>query len=400
MKEKNVKTIIEDLSEALSLSYLAKKYFRKDKSWLYHKLHEDKVNGVQYKFTDEDIQVLIDALDDVSQLIASTKKRLVNFKQDSERGKGRYLTSFNPFNHPLFWEWYALLPCNTVLLEPFAGACGIPSMLYQMGIHNNWTCFDIEPMKNANYKVTKRDTLKNFPVGYKAIVTNPPYLAKNSAIKRGLQYPMTKHDDIYKLALDLMLRNSQYVAAILPESFINSGLSQERLYGIVSLNCKMFQKTDCPVCLALFIPEVSGDYCLYVGEKYLGTYSQLNEGALFDYVDGSVSWKMNEPSGTIGVVCFYGIKGESIRFVVGDTINPSNIKLSSRSVTRIGGLPSTIDLPFFINKCNDVLAQYRKDTCDVFLTSFKGLRKDGKYRRRIDFKTVKCILNKAMSLIS
>lgn len=399
MKEKKVETIIEDLSEALSLSYLAKKYFRKDKSWLYHKLHEHTVNGTQYKFTDEDVQTLIDALDDVVQLIASTKRQLVKFKHDSERSKGRYLTTFNPFNHSLFKEWYTLLPLNAVILEPFAGSCNIPLMLQQMGIHNSWACFDIEPMRGVCFKVTKRDTLKKFPVGYKVSVTNPPFLAKNSAVKRALSYPDTKFDDVYKYALYSMLQNCQYVAAILPESYISSGLFTERLYGIVSLNRKIFVDTDCPVCLALFTPNSSDDYCLYVGENYLGNYRQLNEGALFDYVDGSVSWKMNVPSGNIGVICYDGTKGETIRFVVGDSINPSNIKFSSRSTTRIEGLPTNVDLLLFLDKCNDVLAQYRKDTCDVFLTSFKGLRKDGRYRRRIDFKTVKCILNKAMSLM-
>jgi len=38
------------------------------------------------------------------------------------------------------------------------------------------------------------------------------------------------------------------------------------------------------------------------------------------------------------------------------------------------------------------LEQIRKNTHDVFLTSFKGLRNDNKYRRRLDFTTIKLIL--------
>ena len=47
---------------------------------------------------------------------------------------------------------------------------------------------------------------------------------------------------------------------------------------------------------------------------------------------------------------------------------------------------------------NIILNEYRDKTHDIFLTSFKGLRKDGVYRRRIDFRTVKCIMNKAIKL--
>ena len=47
---------------------------------------------------------------------------------------------------------------------------------------------------------------------------------------------------------------------------------------------------------------------------------------------------------------------------------------------------------------NELLATYREKTQDVFMTSFKGLRADGKYRRRLDFKTARAILAKAYEL--
>lgn len=399
MKEKNVKAIIEELSEVISLSYLAKKYFCKDKSWLYHKLHEHVINGVKYKFSDAEVLTLVDALGDMSQIIASTQKKLKKLRHDSERSKGRYLTVVNPFNHPLFHEWFAMIPQSTILLEPFAGNCNIVAMLRQLQIHNEWACYDIEPIPCSD-KVVKRDTLRLFPKGYKVCVTNPPFLARNSAKKRVLPYPSTKYDNIYKYALHLMLSNCEYIAAILPESFISSGLFRERLYGVISITQKLFMNTDYPVCLALFVPGDTADFYLYIGENYLGSYSRLITGSLVDYMEGSVQWKMNVPNGNIGVICFDGTNGEGIKFIEGNCINSDAIKYTSRSMSRIEGLPSYIDLSAFIEKCNEVLFNYRKDTHDIFLTSFKGLRKDGRYRRRIDFKTVKCILNKAISLMS
>jgi hypothetical protein len=64
-------------------------------------------------------------------------------------------------------------------------------------------------------------------------------------------------------------------------------------------------------------------------------------------------------------------------------------------LTRIS-IDTEIDTVGIINKANEILKDYRHNTQDVFLTSFKGLRRDGKYRRRIDFKTIRSILNKAV----
>ena len=47
----------------------------------------------------------------------------------------------------------------------------------------------------------------------------------------------------------------------------------------------------------------------------------------------------------------------------------------------------------FLYRCNQYLTWYRENTQDVFMTSFKGLRKDGRYRRRLDFETAKAIMS-------
>ena len=83
-------------------------------------------------------------------------------------------------------------------------------------------------------------------------------------------------------------------------------------------------------------------------------------------------------------------------FFEGEKIPSESIKVSSRSFTRVSGLPDDIDRKEFLKECNIILADYREKTKDVLMTSFKGLRKDGKYRRRLDFKTVKSILNIAI----
>lgn len=401
MKQKEIKSVIADIADVVSFSSLCKNYFLKDKSWFYHKLHEDKVNNVVYEFSDEELQILIDALHDISERIKISCDGLKRIKRKREREKGRYLTTGNPFSHELFHKWFSLVPQGTVILEPFAGCCHIPVMLNNLGVSNAWTCYDVDPLtNNYGYKVMKRNTLKHFPKGYKCIITNPPYLAKNSATKRGINYPDTIYDNVYKLGLSTMLDNAEYVAAILPESFIASKIFQERLFGVISITDNTFANTAYPVCLAMFVPYHCYDFPIYVGAKFVGNYNELTQYALYKYNHSHVKWKFNDKCGSVGVICYDSSKGGSIKFVEGNTIPPQDIKISSRAVTRISGLPLCIPLPIFIARCNVILADYRINTQDVFLAPFKELRKDGRYRRRIDFATIKRIMNKTYAELS
>lgn len=45
-----------------------------------------------------------------------------------------------------------------------------------------------------------------------------------------------------------------------------------------------------------------------------------------------------------------------------------------------------------IDDLNDKFNKFRVDTQDVFLTPFKGLRRDGKHRRRLDHYMTRKIL--------
>jgi hypothetical protein len=256
----------------------------------------------------------------------------------------------------------------------------------------------LEPGENVfpEFEIEQKDTIKNFPKGFKVAITNPPYLSKNSATRRGLDYPDTEYDDLYKLSLDVMLKNTPYVAAIIPETFITSGLFHERLHSVISLTCKMFSDTECPVCLALFVPakKAPKSFDIYRMNELLGSFSELSEGDVKDVL--GISWKFNDPDGEVGIWCVDNTRGNSIYFGDGDLIPKKEIKNTSRSITRVGGLPDGINLGRFTECCNDILKKYRKDTKDVFMASFKGLRVDGLYRRRLDFATARRIMNLAI----
>jgi hypothetical protein len=313
----------------------------------------------------------------------------------NKKAKGQFFTIANPFDNDLFLEWFNNIPNikNKLLLEPFAGSGNIVRMLQDIGFKNQWVCFDIEPLTIKGLLIKEQDTLKNYPKGFSVAITNPPYLAKNSATRNNLPFPTTKYDDLYKVCLEVMLNNTKYVAAIIPESFITQGLFHNRLYGVVSLTCKMFEDTDCPVCLALFNDNKTKDFAIYSDKKEIGHYQQIKQSLIKP--KNSLSLSFNNPKGKIGLFGIDNTKESSIKFVSGDCIKPNIVKPTSRAITRIGidTNNTNIDYESLIDTANKILNDYRESTYDLFLTAFKGLRKDNRYRRRLDYKNAKKILN-------
>lgn len=318
-----------------------------------------------------------------------------------KREKGQYFTRGNPFGGKLFAKWARGLG-DSEILEPFAGACHIPKSLAELGYGNAWRCFDLEPPKRteAGMKVERRDTLADFPKGFKAAATNPPYLAKNSAARRKIAYPKEAEgfDDLYKAALAKMLENVERVAAIVPESFLTQGQFEERLFGVASLSGRLFEDTEHPVCLALFVPaeEAPADYEIWRDDERLGLSRELRAARPQPKARGG--WKFNDPKGAVGIRCVDGTSGDSIEFVEGAEVDPAKVKPTSRLATRAspkGGL-SAGDAKRVAEEAGKILKAYRAATADVEMTSFKGLRSDGRYRRRLDYELARDILDEAL----
>lgn len=325
-----------------------------------------------------------------------------------KRTHGQFYTAGNPFVFDAFAQWMDV--CLTDrdpeaahprgVLEPFAGGNSIVRLMREAGYaHLQWNCFDIDPPAPIceGIAVARRDTLRDFPEGYRVAITNPPYLARNSAVRRGLSYPTTPYNDLYKHSLDIALKRVPYVAAIIPDSFAVAGLFHDRLAHIVSLTSKMFNDTDCPVCLALFVPAASkpdqDDFLLWDGDELLGNYRKFASAMAPVDRDARVAWRFNDPHGELGLMGVDNARQASIRFVPGSSIASTEIKHSSRAISRISGVPADIDLDRLIAAANQSLGKYRSDTHDTLMTSFKGLRADGKYRRRLDFATARHLLD-------
>lgn len=71
LEEQCIKLQLQEVSEIISLSWIAKKYFGKTKNWLYQRINGNIVNGKPCRFTNEELETFNHALKDISQKIGS-----------------------------------------------------------------------------------------------------------------------------------------------------------------------------------------------------------------------------------------------------------------------------------------------------------------------------------------
>ena len=72
-KQLRMKEQLTEISQIVSMSYIAKHYFNKTKSWLSQRVNELNVNGKPAKFTQEEIDTLNAAFKDISNKIGAFK---------------------------------------------------------------------------------------------------------------------------------------------------------------------------------------------------------------------------------------------------------------------------------------------------------------------------------------
>ena len=347
---------------------------------------------------------------------------------DEKRASGRYYTRGNPFLLEPFQTWAkASNLAQQITLEPFAGAKDIPQLIDAANLQcRDWAFFDIEPGAEG---VVQRDTLADFPKGFNVCITNPPWLARNSATRRGLPFPeATRHDDLYKYALEQCLTHCDWVAAIIPEAFIRSGLFLQRLSDFISLVPQtqdetnyppdsgdkgvsvyspnngdkrvlvyppdkggrgvsvMFEDTEHPVGLALFAPHITSDVRVWRNNQLLGGINTLRRHLPQPSANRGIVF--NDPNGNLGLIAIDNTVSASIRFCPPEELKDYPIRVHCRSITKIG-VPWRVD----IEMLNARLATIRAKTHDVFLTAFKGMRRDGHYRRRLDWGLSRAIVD-------
>ena len=72
----NMKEKLAEIQDVISLSYIAKHYFNKDKSWLYQRINGTVVNGKPAAFTDQELALFSDALRDIGSKISGASNSI------------------------------------------------------------------------------------------------------------------------------------------------------------------------------------------------------------------------------------------------------------------------------------------------------------------------------------
>jgi hypothetical protein len=312
----------------------------------------------------------------------------------SKRSRGAFFTTGNPFTHPAFTAWISTIPARTRFLEPFAGAGDIPRLMREASHPRRFDLYDIAPLAS---NTTERDTLADFPVGYRACVTNPPYLSLHVARRRSIDTVPEiygSYQSLYQVALDRCLEHCAYVAAIVPESFLTTGLFRTRLTDLIALGPEMFQDTDIPTSLALFGPDPAEHTVVWDRTNRLGNYDELALPALSSPCASRI--RFNSPSGQLGLRATDTATAANLGFCPPAVIPQGRVNHASRLITRVHVENLTCDPTELATEANTSLAAWRSLTKDVLLTAFTSHRADGRARRRLDYATARAFLATAL----
>ena len=201
------------------------------------------------------------------------------------------------------------------------------------------------------------------------------------------------HEDLYLDALQECLDHCEYVAAIIPSTFWNQALFKKRLYAWDKFDMQLFSDTDAPVGVAYFVPNE----VLYTRTFVNGKEITLTEDNTPERTDFPVRFN---PKG-LAPILVNGIDTNMqnnihLRMLQDDDV-PSLVnaagecKSTNRNHFPIESeIVKEADLPAI----NAMIDQWRDETKDFFLTSFKSPMASGKYRKRISFLEVRWLLNR------
>lgn len=251
------------------------------------------------------------------------------------------------------------------------------------------------------------DSLRHIPATQAIIITNPPYLAKHSASRKGVAetvapyYRETGLNDLYQIALRRCLEAARFTVAIIPETFLNSAFPKTALVSVSVLEQNPFEDTENPVCVACFDTQRwDGEQQarLFVGERPCGTYGDVfglrgqgrrDHRIVFNDPEGTIALRAVDSTDPASPIAFFPM--ESFAY------ERARIKVSSRLLTclRIRNLPEPRRLEL-IESANRRLAELRKNTHDLVLSPFKGNNKAGKRRRRLDYALARILLAEAL----
>ena len=76
IRQVNIRLQMEDILKAVSMSYISENYFHKSRSWFTQRLNNSKVNGVPVSFSNEELNKLSLALDELGSKMKETARSI------------------------------------------------------------------------------------------------------------------------------------------------------------------------------------------------------------------------------------------------------------------------------------------------------------------------------------
>ena len=320
---------------------------------------------------------------------------------------GQFNTKNDVWLRPHIREFIENSDCWNVM-DPYAGAGDLLFAVNDM-VWKHVYGYDIDP--DLGWPVN--DGLEHMPYHEDTIVvTNPPYLAKNSAARNALdsyEYFTEDNDhyeDLYQIALRRVLALYKKAVFIIPETYFQTEFFKQHLYSYTVIEENPFEDTDCPVCVATFVTTndfmaiTGNNYKIYKNDNYLFDRFKL-EDILFDFSSCRyININFNAPTGNLGLRGVDGVDPkDKIRFCKPEDLNYDlgSIGETSRAIT-------VLDVDFditeaFLFRANFLLSKLRERTHDVVLSPFKNNNKLGQRRRRLDFKWARKIIDKTVEAL-
>jgi hypothetical protein len=298
----------------------------------------------------------------------------------------------------------ALVQSKGLLLDPFAGDGHLLEAIKQIKELKN-KVFKAEGFDIQGKSWPINDSLLEIPNPKRAvIVTNPPYLANHSAKRKGVSSLVQKYferstqKNLYMIALENCLASSDYVVAIIPETFLLSSFPKDRLELAVVIQTELFGDTDAPALVACFGKDERASAHIFTGHKSIGPLQKI-----LSFRESTAPKQrivFNDPKGRIGLRAVDGSDGKSpIEFMPAKSFDypAETVVISSRLMTYLE-LPelSKLEILEVINEANRALNRIREASGDLVLAPFKGNDRNGKRRRRLDYSLARKILNQAV----
>lgn len=315
--------------------------------------------------------------------------------------RGQFNTTGSEWLLPQVREFIASSGCSQAL-DPFAGRGDLLAALREFSIPLTGYDVDRELVQECGW--TLNDSLLSIPAQPNTlIVTNPPYLAKHSAKRKGVAEAVwhyyRDHTDLYQEALAECLKAVRFTVAIVPETLIGSGFPLSACRHLTVILDDLFSDTEQHVVVACFDREWSGGPEVFHGPNRVSLLSDLLQHRV--HPTGRVSIRFNEVDGQIGLRAVDSQDpAKPIAFVPSDQLvyADENIKNSSRLVTRIRVKRLRKDrVQDVCDRANTLLQEARALSSDAILSPFKGSTKAGARRRRLDYDLARALLERAIT---